>query len=1098
MTRDSRWRKPPFYTIRVSAPLFVVLLILLVILGFLALRAEKKPSRSEATKIASLGHTRLALGYYEEAVEQFRRALQSDGLPGPARMEIRLDLALALLKSERPRQSFDELIPLLIEHPYERRAYLLLGQSLGRFGLSELAFSIFAVATEFSPGDAEERLAEEYGAQGNVELAARFRALAFARRGQYAEGEQALRQAADLSSPGVLVYLSEYLVEALNIPKARHVLEELAARIGSDHPDVLGWRAMALAKEGRPQEAASLLGKLMAGSPRAAPIWAPRLAVILLEDLDLPKEAVRWLWLAAQSYRGINTTSLLTRALFEAGDSDVAFQLLDSIPQEALAVSVSHGDILHQRLRILLRCDLEKAGRALAALTSSKSHVPEYHLAVADWLEAGGDAAILGEEKISRDILISRSRRQAARLADLEEECLEMQRRAARNADSIIAAEHLCDVAEKRNDMGDRREAIRYARLAAYRSPAASRPLKLLALWFDRPGEIFLRSHAECRLARLHPDGPPALETIALVRHWLGEKAERIDSQIDGRHAPLRQARKPVSSIFTPDVAVRFVDITGRSGVDFKNVSGSAEKNYILEVNGGGVALFDFDLDGRLDIFLVNGSRLPPPHGEGVGPSPPSDRLYRNLGDLRFEDVTDRAGLAESAWGCGVAAADYDNDGDPDLFVTNHGPDRLWRNNGDGTFTDVTGDAGVGDPRWGSSCAFLDFDGDGWLDLFVANYLAFDPTITRRRGTDPNCQYHGIPIACGPSGLPPTPCTLYRNLGNGWFRDISESSGIREVDLEHAAYSLGIAVLDYDADGRLDIYVANDTRRNLLFRNLGEGRFRELGMATGVALNDNGMAQAGMGVDAVFLEDRDVEDLFVVNFADDGNTYYRNSGRGYFTEVTAEVGLLESSFRPLGWGTFFFDADLDGHLDLFVANGHIAPQADEVSSSLGYRQLNTFFLGDGRGGFADVSSRAGPGLTVKKSSRGAACGDLDGDGDADIVINDIDERVTILENAGKPKAHWLAVKLQGTRSNRDGIGAVVTVAAGEHFQRRRIGSGSSYASQGEVIARFGLGPRQEVRELRVRWPSGLEETFPVPRIDRVLKVIEEQGTAAPP
>ena len=336
---------------------------------------------------------------------------------------------------------------------------------------------------------------------------------------------------------------------------------------------------------------------------------------------------------------------------------------------------------------------------------------------------------------------------------------------------------------------------------------------------------------------------------------------------------------------------VQFVDVTTDSGIDFINVCGDPDKDYIIGMNGGGVALLDYDLDGRLDIFLVNGSRLSPPYDAGASTPPPTDALFRNLGDLRFENVTERAGLVESGWGCGVAVGDYDNDGDPDLFVTQYGPDRLWRNEGDGTFVDVTREAGVGDPHWGASCAFFDHDRDGRLDLFVVNYLQFDPADVRRRGVDLDCQYRGRRVACGPKGLPPAPCTLYRNVGEGRFVDVSLRSGIRTPAGDHLGYGLGVAILDFDGDGNPDVYVSCDTGPNLLFENRGDGTFREVGGRFGVAYNDEGVAQAGMGVDAAHVGGRVTEDLFVVNFEDDTNTYYRNEGNGFFSERTAALGL---------------------------------------------------------------------------------------------------------------------------------------------------------------------------------------------------------------
>lgn len=537
----------------------------------------------------------------------------------------------------------------------------------------------------------------------------------------------------------------------------------------------------------------------------------------------------------------------------------------------------------------------------------------------------------------------------------------------------------------------------------------------------------------------------------------------------------------------------QFVDVTREAGIDFVNVSGGAEKDYVIEVNGGGVALLDHDLDGDLDIFLVNGSKLDPPHGEGTTGTPPSDALYENLGDLRFREVTREAGLTESAWGCGVTVGDYDNDGDPDIFVANYGRDTLWQNTGKGTFVDVTEKAGTTDPHWGSSCAFVDYDRDGHLDLFIVNYLDFDPAKIRRRGTDPNCQYKGLPILCGPIGLPPAPCTLYRNRGDGTFEDVSESSGIRDVNLEEATYGLGVCVLDADQDGWLDLYVANDTRPNLLFRNRGDGTFEELGLRMGLALNDEALAQAGMGVDARFPLDVAREDLFVVNYEDDSNTYYRNDGQGFFTEMTGPLGLSGPCFKFLGWGAFFFDAELDGDQDLFIAQGHVVPQANEIRSSPGYRQPNKLFLQEEDGRFSDASREAGPGFEVILSSRGAAHGDLDGDGDSDLVIHNIDAPATLLVNHGPPRHAWLAVRVRGTKSNRDGLGAVVALHAGGRVQRRRIRAGSSYASHSETVARFGLGSTRQVERLEVTWPTGRTETYAVPGVDRVLEVVEGQG-----
>jgi hypothetical protein len=530
-----------------------------------------------------------------------------------------------------------------------------------------------------------------------------------------------------------------------------------------------------------------------------------------------------------------------------------------------------------------------------------------------------------------------------------------------------------------------------------------------------------------------------------------------------------------------------FVDVTAKTGIDFRCVCGGAEKDYIVEVNGAGCALFDYDNDGLLDIFLVNGGRLPgDPNATGA---PPSDRLYRNLGDLKFKDVTEEVGLIESAWGCGCCVADYDNDGDLDLYVTNLGADELWENQNGESFKAVGGISGANDPGWGASCAFVDYDLDGLVDLFVVDYLEFDRDKVKPRGPD-SCDYVDQKILCGPKGLPRVSSVLYRNLGDGKFEDVSETAGIRVKD----GYGLGVAIGDYDNDGWPDIYVASDSTENLMFHNLGNGKFEEVGLELGVARNDSAVAQAGMGVQFAYVRNAKLEDLFVVNYEDDTNTYYRNDD-GFFTETTSATRLGSPCFKYLGWGCFFADFDLDTDLDLFVAQGHVVPQADNVASSLGYKQPNKLFLNDGSGKFVDYTAEAGSGLAVSKSSRGAAYGDLDGDGDLDIVINEIDDAATILECVGKPRGHWLGVRTVGTISNRAGIGTRVVLTADGKAQAQRVQSSVGYASHCELTLRFGLGESTKVQELRVEWPSRKVEVFPVDVIDRILTVEEGKGRA---
>jgi hypothetical protein len=529
-----------------------------------------------------------------------------------------------------------------------------------------------------------------------------------------------------------------------------------------------------------------------------------------------------------------------------------------------------------------------------------------------------------------------------------------------------------------------------------------------------------------------------------------------------------------------------FVERAKASGVEFFHVCGGKEKDYILEVNGGGCALFDYDLDGDLDVFLVNGARFADDPA-GAGTKPPSDALFRNDGNWRFCEVTHEAGLEESAWGCGCAVADVENDGDLDLFVANYGPDELWLNDGDGTFSAAAARLGVADPGWGSSAAFVDYDRDGDVDLFVVNYLDFEREKVKPRGPD-SCLYKGQRVLCGPFGLPQAFCSLFRNDGDR-FADVSGPSGVRAK----SGYGLGVTVGDYDRDGWPDIYVASDSTENLLFRNRGDGSFEELGALAGVARNDQAVAQAGMGVEFAFVRSSEIEDLFVVNYEDDNNTYYQNDGNGFFTELTSVVGLAPACFKHLGWGCFFADFDFDADLDLFIAQGHVVPQADQIPSSPGYRQVNKLFLNDGKGFFTDASDQAGPAFQVKKSSRGASCGDLDGDGDLDMVVNAIDDHASLLECVGAPLGHWIGVGAEGTRSNRAAIGAVVRVAAAGKTQARRVQSATGYASHSELTQRFGLGAGTQVERIEVEWPSGLVEEFAVEEVDRIVHVREGSG-----
>lgn len=530
---------------------------------------------------------------------------------------------------------------------------------------------------------------------------------------------------------------------------------------------------------------------------------------------------------------------------------------------------------------------------------------------------------------------------------------------------------------------------------------------------------------------------------------------------------------------------VRFVDVTTQSGLDFTQVSGSPDQRYILEAMTGGTAFFDYNNDGYLDLFLINGTRLETPPPEA------SNHLYHNVqgkdGERIFLDATDQAGLRRSGWGTGCAVGDYDNDGDVDLLVTYSGPNMLYRNEGDGSFTDVTQKAGVGHPGWGTSAAFGDLDLDGYLDLYVANYLVFDPTSPPKGGQ--LCQgYKGLETFCGPQGMTAQADVLYRNLGEGRFADMSTATGIAQYRYP----GLGVVFTDYDGDGDPDIYVANDSQPNLLFRNEGNWRLKEVAAFAGVAYSEEGRAQAGMGVDAGDYDNDGDMDLFTTNFSDDVNTLYQNQGHGAFTDATAATGLADKPRPYLGWGTAFFDADNDGWLDLFIANGHLYPQLKDHPSGLRYAQPNLFYWNEG-GRFRRASP--GPGLEVAKVSRATAFGDYDNDGDVDLLVVNLNDAPNLLRNEGGNRNNWLGLELRGRASNRDGIGAQVTLFSGRGRQVREVKRGYGYQSQHDGRVLFGLGQEERVERVQIRWPSGQVQILERPPVRRYLVV--QEGSPEP-
>src|SRR5882762_435823 len=562
-------------------------------------------------------------------------------------------------------------------------------------------------------------------------------------------------------------------------------------------------------------------------------------------------------------------------------------------------------------------------------------------------------------------------------------------------------------------------------------------------------------------------------------------------------HAPVKDAlSRPITAGgFVDGAPVIFIDVTHTAGIDrFHHRSGGPEKRTILETPGSGVALLDYDNDGWLDIYLLNGSTLPALKGKEA---PPRAMLLHNNHDGTFTDVTEKAGVANERWGFGVAIGDFDNDGWPDIYVSNFGKNRLYHNNHDGTFIDLAETAGATLGGWSTGATWGDYDHDGYLDLFVPGYAKFDPDnppIAGKGGLPAGfCQFRGISVMCGPRGLPGEADHLFHNNGDGTFTDVSVKAGVSNPS---GYYGLASAFVDVDDDGWLDLVVANDSVPNYLYRNRHNGTFEDISYASGFALSEDGREQANMGI-AVGDYNRDGKvDLFTTTFSDDYKTLYRNDGDASFTDVSYKAGLATPTIPFLSWGTGFLDFDNDGLQDLFIVNGHVYPEVDLQDWGTTWAERPQLFRNVDGAKFVEVPPATGSGLADVITGRGAAFGDLFNDGHIDVVINNIDSTPTLLRNEVNNGNHWLTLKLiGGPKSPRDAIGAKVFLTAGGVRQRADIVSGGSYGSSSDPRVHFGLGSTTKIEKIEIHWPSGTHQMATVPGIDRIVTVEEGKPAA---
>ena len=535
------------------------------------------------------------------------------------------------------------------------------------------------------------------------------------------------------------------------------------------------------------------------------------------------------------------------------------------------------------------------------------------------------------------------------------------------------------------------------------------------------------------------------------------------------------------------DMGISFTNVAAQAGISTRTVYGDEHKNkYLLETTGCGAAFIDYDNDGWQDMLLVNGSRLSGLPQDQTQAS----RLYRNNGDGSFTNVTQKAGISRTGWGQSVSVGDYDNDGFDDFFISYFGKNALYHNNSNGTFTDVAEKAGVANnlTRWGSGCAFVDYDRDGSLDLFVASYIDLDLKTAPLPESGP-CLYKGLTVACGPPGLTGGVNTLYRNNGEGGFTDVSEKAGIRKTN---GTYGLGVLVADFDNDGWPDVYVANDSAPAALYHNNKNGTFTDVGTEAGCAFSIDGKPQAGMGVSAGDYDRDGWLDIFKTNFSGDTSTLYHNTGKAVFDDVTFPAGIGITT-RWLGWGCGFVDVNNDGWPDIFLVNGHVYPEVEKLTTEAGYAQRKVLYRNLQNGRFEDVSDRVGGPVVQPSAARGCAFGDYDNDGDIDILINPVNAMPELLRCDSSNQNNWITIKAMGVKSNRSGVGARIKCVTEDGAQIDEVRSGGSYYSQNDLRVHFGLGKRDKVKSLEIRWPSGQVDTLSDVAANQFITIKEGAG-----